>query len=236
MDQLKGKVAIVTGASHGIGRGIALAFGKEGANVVIAARTAAGLKETADAIVAAGGAVEIVPTDVTVEAQIDNMFTRTMARFGRLDILVNNAGVFNGAPLDEMTTEAWDQVINTGVRAAFICTRAAFHIMKKQKAGRIINIGSISAQRTRMNNSAYTSNKFGLTGLTHSTALEGRDHGITCGILHPGVVHTRGPSKEPGMELEEIAAAAVYMAAAGPKVNVFELIQLPIDQLYLGRG
>src|SRR3972149_3059332 len=118
MDQLKGKVAIVAGASHGIGRGIALAFGKEGANVVIAARTAAGLKETADAIVAAGGAVEIVPTDVTVEAQIDNMFTRTMARFGRLDILVNNAGVFNGAPLDEMTTEAWDQVINTGVRAA----------------------------------------------------------------------------------------------------------------------
>jgi NAD(P)-dependent dehydrogenase (short-subunit alcohol dehydrogenase family) len=181
---------------------------------------------------------EAVPTDVTSEAEIDNLFAKTIARFGRVDILVNNAGLFNGAPLDQTKTDAFDAVINTGIRGSFLCTRAAFRIMKEQGGGRIINMGSISAQRSRQNNVAYTTAKFGLTGLTHSTALEGRDYGITCGILHPGQVHTRPnmPANMPGMTVEEIAAAAVYMAAQPPKVNVFELIQLPIDQPYLGRG
>lgn len=236
MDQLKGKIAIVTGASSGIGQGIAIAFGKEGASVVIAARDAAKLKQTADAIVAAGGKAEIVATDVTSEKSIENLFAKTMERFGRLDILVNNAGLFNGAPLDQLTTEAFDAVITTGIRGSFICTRAAFRIMKQQKQGRIINMGSISAQRSRPNNVPYTTAKFGLTGLTHATALEGREFGITCGILHPGQVHTHGPSKMPGMSVEEIAAAAVYMASQPPDVNCFELIQFPIDQPYLGRG
>ncbi len=241
--KLEGKIALVTGASRSIGKAIAIALAKEGANLVVAARTAASLDATAKAIKALGRDVEAVPTDVMVEAQIDELFRRTMARFGRLDILVNNAGIFEGGPIDKISTQAWDNVIATNLRAPFLCTRAAFAIMKAQGGGRIINIGSISASRVRQNNAPYSSAKFGLAGLTHTTALEGRDFNITCGILHPGNVERdirpRGSVDsigEPTMSPEEIAAAAVYMACQPPHVNVLEIIQLPKDQLYLGRG
>ena len=244
MGQLNGKIALVTGSSRSIGKAIAIALAKEGADLVLAARTVAGLNATAQAIKALGREAEVVPTDLRIEAQIDNLFKKTMERFGRLDILVNNAGVFDGGPIDKLSTEAWDNVIATNLRAPFLCTRAAFGIMKAQGGGRIINIGSISASRVRQMNAPYSSAKFGLVGLTHTTALEGREFNITCGILHPGNVERDndpkegGPgwSKEPKMKQEEIAAAAVYMACQPPNVNVLEIIQLPKDQQYLGRG
>jgi NAD(P)-dependent dehydrogenase (short-subunit alcohol dehydrogenase family) len=243
MGQLDGKIALVTGSSRSIGKAIAIALAKEGASLVLAARNVEGLNATAKAIKTLGRDVEVVPTDIKIEQQIDNLFKRTMERFGRLDILVNNAGVFDGGPIDKISTEDWDNVIATNLRAPFLCTRAAFAIMKAQGGGRIINIGSISASRVRQNNAPYSSAKFGLVGLTHTTALEGREFNITCGILHPGnVVRDKqrqegaGWAKEPGMSQEEIAAAAVYMACQPPHVNVLEIIQLPKDQLYLGRG
>jgi NAD(P)-dependent dehydrogenase (short-subunit alcohol dehydrogenase family) len=242
MGKLDGKVALVTGASRSIGKAIAIGFAQEGANLALAARTVEDLKHTAAAIAACGKEAEVIPTDVTSEQQIEALFERTMKRFGRLDILVNNAGVFDSGPIDQLPTEAWDKLIATSLRAPFLCTRAAFRIMKKQGVGRIINIGSISAQRVRWNNAAYSSAKFGLTGLTHATALEGREFGINCGILHPGETHrdnmppTPGGKAEPAMTAEEVAAAAVYMACQPPHVNVLELIQLPREQLYLGRG
>jgi NAD(P)-dependent dehydrogenase (short-subunit alcohol dehydrogenase family) len=243
MGKLDGKIALVTGASRGIGRAMAIGLAKEGAKLVLAARTLEGLQKTAEAIVAAGSEAEVIQTDVRVEAQIDNLFKNTMERFGRLDILVNNAGIFSGGPIVEMPTETWDDVIATNLRATFLCTRAAFRIMKAQGGGRIINIGSISAQRVRMNNAPYSSTKFALVGLTQTTALEGRTCNINCGILHPGLalpdeIRNRGdgPPGEASMTLEEIAAAAVYMACQPPHVNVLELIQLPKDQPYLGRG
>jgi NAD(P)-dependent dehydrogenase (short-subunit alcohol dehydrogenase family) len=243
MGQLDGKIALVTGSSRSIGKAIAIALAKEGASLVLAARNVEGLNATAKAVKACGSEVEVVPTDIKIEQQIDHLFKRTMERFGRLDILVNNAGVFDGGPIDKITTEDWDNVIATNLRAPFLCTRAAFAIMKAQGGGRIINIGSISASRVRQNNAPYSSAKFGLVGLTHTTALEGREFNITCGILHPGNVKRdirppigAGFAKEPGMSQEEIAAAAVYMACQPPNVNVLEIIQLHKDQLYLGRG
>jgi NAD(P)-dependent dehydrogenase (short-subunit alcohol dehydrogenase family) len=243
MGKLDGKIALVTGSSRGIGKATAIGLAKEGAKLVLAARTLEGLQKTATEIVATGSEAEVVPTDVRVEAQIDNLFKRAIERFGRLDILVNNAGIFSGGPIENMTTETWDDVIATNLRAAFLCTRAAFRIMKVQGGGRIINIGSISAQRVRINNAPYSSTKFALVGLTQTTALEGRSCNINCGILHPGLalpdeVRNRdgGPPREASMTLEEIAAAAVYMACQPPHVNVLELIQLPKDQPYLGRG
>jgi NAD(P)-dependent dehydrogenase (short-subunit alcohol dehydrogenase family) len=242
MGQLDGKIALVTGSSRSIGKAIAVALAKEGADLVLAARTVAGLDATAKTIKALGRQAEVVPTDVKDEAQIDNLFKKTMERYGRLDILVNNSGVFNGGPVDKITTEDWDAVIATNLRAPFLCTRAAFAIMKAQGGGRIINIGSISASRVRQGNAPYSSAKFGLVGLTHTTALEGREFNITCGILHPNVERDNDPkgsagwAKEPKMSQAEIAAAAVYMACQPPHVNVLEIIQLPKDQLYLGRG
>ncbi|HUT67941.1 MAG TPA: SDR family oxidoreductase [Dehalococcoidales bacterium] len=243
MGQLDGKVALVTGSSRSIGKAIAIALAREGASLVLAARTVEGLKATAAAIAACGSEALVVPTDLRIDGQIDTLFEKTMERFGRLDILVNNAGVFDGGPIDQISTETWDNVIGVNLRAAFLCTRAAFRIMKAQGGGRIINIGSISASRVRQFNAPYSSTKFGLVGLTHTTALEGREHNITCGILHPGNVQQdaqppagTGVRQEPRMAQEEIAAAAVYMACQPPHVNVLELIQLPKDQPYLGRG
>ena len=241
MGRLNGKVALVTGASRGIGKAISIGLAQEGASLVLAARTTADLERTQAEVIKYGVPAEVVPTDVTVEQQIEDLFKRTMERFARLDILVNNAGVFMKEPIEQISTETWDWVINIELRAAFICTRAAFRIMKKQGGGRIINIGSISAQRVRPFTAPYNCAKFGLVGLTHTAALEGRDYGITCGCLHPGVTGNlaKMPSKknpEPMMSYEETAATAVYMACQPPDVNILEVIQLPREQLYLGRG
>jgi len=240
MGQLDGKIALVTGSAHGIGKAIALGLARQGASLVLGDKDAAGLQAVAKMARDLGVQVETVPADVTVEADIEAMFARATDRFGRLDILVNNAGVFGAAPIDEMTTETWDRLIATDLRAPFLCTRAAFRIMKKQGGGRIINIGSISAQRVRSNNAAYSAAKFGIVGLTHTAALEGRQYGINCGVLHPGEVFHEGmpieKQTEPAMTTDEIAAAAVFMACQPPGVNIFELIALNPKQPYVGRG
>jgi NAD(P)-dependent dehydrogenase (short-subunit alcohol dehydrogenase family) len=244
MALLENKVALVTGSSRSIGKAIAIAFAKEGADLVLAARNIEGLNATAKVIKDLGRKAAVVPTDVKVESQIENLFKVTMTLFGRLDILVNNSGIFNNGPIDKISTEDWDNVIATNLRAPFLCTRAAFAIMKKQGGGRIINIGSISASRVRQFNAPYSSAKFGLKGLTQTTALEGREFNITCGIFNPGNVERDndpsrpppGSPKEPRMKQEEVAAAVVFMVSQPPDVNVLEIIQLPKDQLYLGRG
>jgi NAD(P)-dependent dehydrogenase (short-subunit alcohol dehydrogenase family) len=243
MGQLDGKIALVTGASRSIGKAIAIALAKEGAKLVLAARSIKDLEATAAKIKEAGSEALVVPTDVKEETQIKNLFKKTIDHYGRLDILVNNAGAFFNSPIDEFPTEAWDDVININLRAPFLCTRAAFAIMKEQGGGRIINIGSISASRVRAETASYNCAKYGLVGLTHTTALEGRDYNINCGILHPGLTRRDDPPPgyvvppdAPVMAAEEIAAAAVYMACQPPNTNVLELIQLPTHQPYLGRG
>jgi NAD(P)-dependent dehydrogenase (short-subunit alcohol dehydrogenase family) len=242
MGKLTGKVAVVTGGGTGIGKGIARGLAAEGAKTVIAGRRMDKLNEAEEEIKALGGTAVSLRADVTEEAQVKDLFARTMELFGRVDILVNNAGVFDSGPLDEFSTEAWDRVIATNLRGPFLCTRAAFQIMKKQKAGRILNIGSISGQRPRLNSAAYTTSKFGLWGLTNVTALEGRQYGITASCLHPGNTRVERPatglmsSTEPMMEVEELSQVAVLMACLAPGVNMLEAIVLPVEQDYLGRG
>ena len=243
MRKLDDKVALVTGASRTIGKAIAIALAQEGARLVVAARTLETLNDTAEKIRESGTEALVVPTDVRSEEEIENLFKKTMEHYGRLDILVNNAGIFGSAPIEELSTEIWDDVIATNLRSAFLCSRAAFRIMKAQGGGRIINIGSVSASRVRPGNAPYSSAKFGLVGLTQTIALEGRDYNINCGILHPGVVirddmpeHIKKDKNIPAMSSEEVAATAVFMACQPPPVNIFELVQLPKDQPYLGRG
>ncbi len=242
MNKLEGKVALITGASQGIGQGIANAFAAEGASLVLSSRNLKRLNQNAEVLVNAGAEVLVVQADVTDEAQVKDLFRQVMEKFGRLDILVNNAGVFDGGPLEELSVEAWDRVIATNLRGPFLCTREAMRIMKAQRGGRIINIGSISAQRVRPNSAAYSTSKFGISGLTQVTALEGREFGITCGCLHPGNVEvptlaeSRLRNGEPTMSADDIAQAAVAMASLPPNVNMLEAIVLPIGQPYLGRG
>jgi NAD(P)-dependent dehydrogenase (short-subunit alcohol dehydrogenase family) len=243
MSKLTGKIAIVTGGNKGIGKGIARGLAAEGASLVITARGDADLQAAAAELRKKSPDVIALPADITDEKAVQELFRQTAAHFGRLDILVNNAGAFDGGPLDELTTEAWDKVIAVNLRAPFLCTREAMRVMKRQGGGRIINVGSISAQRVRPNSAAYSASKHGLWGLTQVTALEGREFGITCGCLHPGNVlverrqgSTKKEDEEPMMTVDELAQAAVLMATLPPHVNFLEAIVLPIGQHYIGRG
>jgi NAD(P)-dependent dehydrogenase (short-subunit alcohol dehydrogenase family) len=243
MTQLAGSVAVVTGGSKGIGKAIARAFLSQGADVLIAARNGADLRATARELSAVGGRVESIEADVSQEQDVKNLFAEAINLFAKVDILVNNAGFARKAPLREMETDDWDAVIATNLKGAFLCTREALNLMIPRGSGRIINIGSISAQRVRPESAPYSASKFGLLGLTHVTALEGREHGVSCGILHPGNVRverrTHGDAPhdtEPMMAPEDIAAAALAMAGLPDHVNMLETTVLPIDQLFIGRG
>ena len=242
MGQLDGKITIITGAGTGIGKGIARAYAKEGATLVLAARNKENLEGTAEETRSIGAETLVIPTDVTDEAQIIALFERTVAEFGRVDILVNNSGVFDGGPLDELSLETWQKVIDVNLTGVFLCTREAMKIMKRQGGGRIINIGSISAQMPRMNSATYATTKHALVGLTKSTALEGREFGIVASCLHPGNVVTERNTNtipredEPMMSADDVAMAALTMAALPLNVNMLEAIVLPVTQKYLGRG
>ncbi len=243
MGQLDGKVAIVTGGNRGIGKGIAKGFAAEGASLTIAARDAELLTQTANELREMNVKVLAVPTDVTDEEQIKGLFEKAMAEYARLDILVNNAGAFDGGPIDELSTEAWDKVIGVNLRAPFLCSREAVRIMKEQgEGGRIINVGSISAHRVRPRSAPYSASKFGIWGLTQVIALEGRPHGITASCLQPGNTYVERiqnhpfPPSEPMMEVDELAKAAVLMATLPPNINMLEATVLPVGQLYVGRG
>ena len=243
MSQLESKVAIITGAGTGIGKGIARAFARAGAKLVIASRNKSNLDSTAEELRNGGATVMVVPTDVTVENQVKSLFQHAIDEFGRLDILVNNSGVFDGGPFEDLALETWQKVINVNLTAVFLCSREAMKIMKNQKEGRIINIGSISAQVPRINSAPYTTSKHGLVGLTKSIALEGRDFGVVASCLHPGNVGTerrnaseRVEDQEPMMTPDDLAMAALTMAALPPYANMLESIVLPTTQAYLGRG
>jgi NAD(P)-dependent dehydrogenase (short-subunit alcohol dehydrogenase family) len=247
MGQLDGKVAIVTGGGSGIGKGIAKAFADEGCSVVIAARNSDRLDAAAAELSNGGGTVISIPTDVTSEEQMISLFAKTMDQFGKLDVLVNNSGAFDGGPVEELTMEQWQKVIDVNVTGPFLGSREAFKIMKKQGGGRIINIGSIAAQKPRHSSSPYTTSKHAVWGLTQSLALEGRDYGIAVSALHPGnvMVERRGDGKsatgrdegpEPLISTEDMGRTALLMATLPPGSNMLEAIVLPLGQAYLGRG
>ena len=178
-----------------------------------------------------------------IESQIGALFAQTMQRFGRLDILVNNAASLEGGPIDKLATEVWNQAVAVNLTAPFLCTRAAFPIMKAQGGGRIINVASIAAQRVRANSAPYAATKHGLWGLTQVTALEGRAYGIVCSCLYPGNIRTETRAvpdndfnREPMMSVAEVAAGVLFMVTQPPHLNVLEVTMLPNEQLFIGRG
>jgi NAD(P)-dependent dehydrogenase (short-subunit alcohol dehydrogenase family) len=243
MGQLQDKVAIVTGASSGIGLAIAEAYAAEGAMVVLAARNRQKLASAVESIAERGGKALAVPTDVAVEKDVLELFGRTLAAHDRVDILINNAGIATRSPTDELTLEAWRRVLDVNVTGPFLCSREALKIMKRQKGGRIINIGSISAKVPRANSAPYTTTKFALEGLTRSLALDGRTHGIAVSIIHPGNTLTalwqgreEMARKEGIMEARELARIAVLIATLPPETNLLESVVLPVAQPFLGRG
>lgn len=243
MPQLADQVAVITGANQGIGKAIARIFAQEGASLALCARNAEKLAQVEAEFRAAGVNVLALTCDVSKESDVESLFAAVQQRFGKVDILVNNAGAFDGGPLDEVSLKAWDNVIGACLTGSFLCSRAAFRLMKPRRSGRILNIGSISAQRPREGSAPYAAAKFGVWGLTQAIALDARPFGITCSCLHPGnvMVERRVDSgnesdDEPMMATETIAKAALAMVTLPGDVNFLEAIVLPRDQVYLGRG
>ena len=248
-----GKVAMVTGAGSGVGRGTAVALLAEGYSVALAGRRDDALQETIAEAGADGARALAVPTDVSNPASVAELFAATVRAFGRLDLLFNNAGA--GAPavnIEELLFEQWQTVVNVNLTGVFLCTQEAFKVMKDQDpmGGRIINNGSISAHTPRPNSAPYTSTKHAVTGLTKSTSLDGRKYNIACGQLDignaltpmaarmkDGVLQADGSVKpEPLMDVDNVSRAVVYMASLPPDANVQFLTVMATKMPFVGRG
>ncbi len=247
------KVAVVTGAGTGIGKHAALALLEEGYAVALAGRRKDPLEETAAEAKASGSRALVVPTDVGDPLAVRALFARTTEAFGRLDLLFNNAGI--GAPpvpLEDLTYEQWKAVVDINLTGAFLCTQEAFRVMKSQqpRGGRIINIGAISAHAPRPNSAPYTSTKHAITGLTKSTALDGRKYDIACGQIDIGNAETPLTARmkqgvpqangsiavEPTMDVRHVARAVVYMASLPLDANVQFLTVMATKMPFVGRG
>jgi len=243
MTELNGKVAVVTGASSGIGRAIAGAFAAAGATVVLAARGEDRLQAAAAEIGEAGGRARAIPADVTDEEQVLRLFRETRRHCGDPDLLVNNAGTATAAPLPDLSLAEWRRVMDINLTAAFLCSREAFRLMQARRSGRIINIGSVAAYVPRPATAPYTASKAGLEGLTHCLALEGRDYGITACVLHPGNTLSGFWAQRPELGEEEgimqpevVARMALTIAAMPDDVLVLRTVMLPLTMPFLGRG
>jgi len=233
MFDLSGKVALVTGASSGIGRASALALANQGAKVAVAARRLDKLEAVAAEIKSRGKEALAVQMDVTKKADIDTAVAKTVATFGRLDILLNNAGTADGAPFVDMTEATWDKVLTTNLKGYYLVAQAAAKEMAKNKWGRIVNIASIASGGVGVGFvgiSAYCASKGGVVGLTEAMADELAPMGILVNAIGPGVIATEmteevlnDPKRAEDMKMripmkrfgkpEEIAAAVVYFAS-----------------------
>jgi NAD(P)-dependent dehydrogenase (short-subunit alcohol dehydrogenase family) len=228
--QLNEQVAIVTGASRGIGKAICLALAKEGAAVVLAARALNKLRETAEQVTAVGGKAEIVFTDVAEEESIKNLAKLTNDRFGRLDILVNNAGITHSAELEQTATKDWDRLFNINTRAPFILCRETLPLLKKAPKAYIINVCSIVGVKCYPLQSAYTASKHALRGMTKSLAEELRGSNVKVHLICPGGIDTDmiriirpDIKRQDLMQPEEIAELVLYLVTHKGNAVIDEL-------------
>ena len=214
MCSLKEKVALVTGASQGIGRATALAFASSGAKVAVAARQVAKLEELVKEIEAAGGEALAVPLDVADAAQVKAAFATVLAKFGKLDVLVNNAAITKDTLALRMKLEDWDAVLRTNLTGAYLCIQQALGAMLKARYGRIVNITSVVAQTGNAGQANYVSSKAGLIGLTRAIAVEVASRSITVNAVAPGFIGT--PMTDPlSQELKDKMKSMIPLGRFG---------------------
>ena len=246
------KVAVVTGAGTGIGKGVALALLKEGYSVALAGRRAELLEKTA-AESGAGARALAVPTDVSNPEAVRALFAKSKDAFGRVDLLFNNAGTnAPGILFEDLTYEKWKSVVDVNLTGMFLCAQEAYRHMKNQdpRGGRIINNGSISAHSPRPDSAPYTATKHAVTGLTKCISLDGRKYDIACGQIDVGNAATEMTERmkkgvpqpngsvevEPTMDVQNVARAVVYMASLPLDANVQFLTVMATKMPFVGRG
>ncbi len=246
-------VAIITGGGTGVGRAAARALAGAGWQVVLAGRRIEPLEAAARELGKTGLRPLTVATDVGDPGSVRALFDKTWKAFGRLDLLFNNAGTGAPAiPLDELSYEQWMTVVNANLTGAFLCTQQAFRLMKMQRpqGGRIINNGSISAHTPRPFSAPYTSTKHAITGLTKSTALDGRTWNIACGQIDIGNAVTEMTERmtkgvpqadgsmaiEPRMDADHVGQAVLYMAGLPLESNVLFMTVMATKMPFVGRG
>ena len=243
-------VALVTGAGTGIGKAVSSALLEAGYAVVMTGRRVE-ILQTASAEL--DGETLVFPADIGIPDDVDKLFSAVTEKFGRLDLLVNNAGMSAPAvPIDELDVAIWHQVVAANLTGAFLCTRAAFRQMKGQdpQGGRIINNGSISSMTPRPHSAPYTATKHAITGLTKSSALDGRPFNIACGQIDignaatdmtarmtEGVLQPNGTlAAEPRIDPKHVADAVVYMAGLPLDANVLTMTVMATKMPFVGRG
>jgi NAD(P)-dependent dehydrogenase (short-subunit alcohol dehydrogenase family) len=244
------KIAMVTGAGSGVGRAVAKALSAAGYSVVLTGRRREALEETASALAADFLAV---PADVGDPTSVKSLFAQTKERFGRLDVLFNNAGIgLPAVPIEDLTFEQWQSIVGANLTGAFLCTQEAVRLMKAQtpRGGRIVNNGSISADRPRPHSAPYTATKHAITGLTKATILDGRPFDITAGQIDIGNAATEMTQKmtqgvlqpdgklavEPRMQADDVARGVVYMASLPLDTNVPFITVMATKMPLFGRG
>jgi len=228
---LAGQVALVTGASRGIGRGIALAVARAGADVAVAARSAPDLAVVAREIEGLGRRALVVPTDVRDDAAVQALVEGVLATLGRVDILVNNAGLGHFGPVEDMPIEQFDEMIGVNLRGPFLCVRAVVPAMKRQGGGAILNIASVAGLVGNANLSGYNASKFGLMGMTEALMLELRHAGIKVAAICPGSTATDfagGRTATDRLTVDDVAHAALAILTAGPNALMSQVHLRPL--------
>ncbi|MGN0980991.1 MAG: SDR family NAD(P)-dependent oxidoreductase [Candidatus Avoscillospira sp.] len=217
MDRLKGKVAIVTGSTSGIGIGIATLFAAEGAKVVICGRREAKGQAVVDRIREAGGEAVYHFMDITVQESIDQLFADTAAQFGKIDILVNNAAnvALKDGRVDELTLEMWDQIFQSDIRSAFYTTKCVLPYMRQNGGGSIINIGSMASCGGDLGSTAYACAKAGVNMLTQYTALQYGKENIRCNCVRPGLIVTPENDAKVPQALKDVFTSNIMVTRYG---------------------
>lgn len=246
-NKLKGKVALVTGASSGIGEATALALAKEGATVAVVARREDRLQALAKRIESAGGKALVIPADLTDETQAKAAVERTATELGCLDILVNNAGVMYLGPAAEARLADWKNMVAINLMAVLYVTHAALPVFLRQGGGHIVNVSSVSGRFTSPTSNVYSVTKFGVGAFSESLRQEfSAKHKVRVTVVEPGVVATEltdhmtheatktayltNTSRWERLESEDVAAAILYAVTQPPRVNVNEILIRPTDQ------
>ncbi len=233
MQPLAGKVAIVTGASRGIGKAISILLARSGSRVVLAARSEPQLKSVSEEISGQNGEALVIPTDLTVDKEMERLVQQTLKEWGSVDVLINNAGLGKLAPVVKAKVSDWDETFRVNLRAPMFLSKLVLPTMMERGEGSIINISSVSGKSGQANGSAYSASKFGLMGFTQSLYEEVREYGIRVAAICPGFVDTplvpqmRRLDRSKMIRPEDIAQTVLFVLTSPPTVCPVEITVRP---------